>query len=124
MSLSEITAQADYESQMNKAFAEMEQREPIRRKKMEKQIDVSGEVSATIPQRQYENIRVTYKFTNKVERLVAFQDIINDCITYHHIVSKKAKELNDVDSPKGPNSGKEFYDDKLEKWVPNPDGGI
>ena len=51
---------------------------------------MKGKVEATIPQRQFENIRMTYEFNNDLERVEAINKTIDDCIHFNNIVGKKA----------------------------------
>ncbi len=47
---------------------------------------MKGHVSTTIPQRQYENLKITYYFENESERQVAIDSAITDCKQYKNCV--------------------------------------
>ena len=69
---------------------------------------VKGRIEATIPQRQFENLRVCYEFEGEEEKKIAYKAIINDCLKYHHFVKQVADNTEDKvwnDVPK-PGSGK------------------
>jgi hypothetical protein len=44
---------------------------------------MKGKIECTIPQRQYENIKITYEFDGEVEKKQAIDLIIMDCAEYH-----------------------------------------
>ncbi len=53
---------------------------------------MKGKVETTIPQRVYENLKITYLFENTKERELAIDQAITDCVTYNSAVCKKYVE--------------------------------
>ena len=49
---------------------------------------MKGTIENTIPQRQFENIKTKYEFTNEQERQEAIENSIQDCIKLANIVHK------------------------------------
>lgn len=55
---------------------------------------MKGKIEVTIPQRQFENIKITYLFENKEEFEKMKKESIESCLKLHHIVSRTAVKLN------------------------------
>jgi hypothetical protein len=75
---------------------------------------MKGKVENTIPQRQYENTRITYYFENDSERKEAIEKSIQDCIKYSGLVPKL---LEKTESTEIIISGVKWRKDRLGKWV-------
>ncbi len=64
------------------------------------ELNMRGKIETTIPQRQFENIKITYEFNNAEEYLSARAKAIEDCIELKDIVTKKLKALEVIEAQK------------------------
>mgnify|MGYP001356897761 CR=1 FL=1 len=56
---------------------------------------MKGKIENTIPQRQFENIKITYDYETKAEYYLAIEQAIEDCLRLHNIVGRKAKLIEE-----------------------------
>lgn len=93
---------------------------------------MKGKIESTIPQRQFENIKTSYEFTNEEEREIAIKMIIKDCLDLKDIVTKTHKATSEPIILKkhikngilyrdvlleGEVTVKEKYDKEQNKWI-------
>jgi len=83
---------------------------------------MKGKYESVIPQRQFENIHVSYEFTNEVEQKEAEDKIISDMLRLHHEVSRRAAEainenieIGNVQWRKREDKW-EFYNKQTKQW--------
>jgi len=60
---------------------------------------MKGKIETTIPQRQYENLKISYEYESEEEKEAFIQTAIEDCVKYHHAVSTKAIDIADSKLP-------------------------
>jgi len=82
---------------------------------------MKGSISTTIAQRQYENIKTHYEFTNEEERKEAIEKSISDCIELSGIVKKRLEDSPETFTMQGITYKKEngkwsFYNKETKKW--------
>jgi len=57
-----------------------------------------GKVQITSPQRQFENLKITYEFENEAEKEDAVNAAMDDLIIYHNMAGRKANAYSNGSS--------------------------
>lgn len=70
---------------------------------------MKGFAENTIPQRQYENIKVRYYFENETEKEEALEACISDCIKYKDVVGDRIRESANLVTLMEPEEVVKFY---------------
>jgi len=60
-----------------------------------------GHIETTIPQRQYENLKINYEYENEEEKNKCIKVAIEDCIKYHHAVVSESLKVAPRVAPAG-----------------------